>query len=355
MRLITKTGLAAALSAALIVAATPSFALSRFRTPDPGQGEFFEQLEKGERPSRGKPLTAAQRQKLEAAPAAANGVAAQAAVPVVSTTFYFSAHPDDYALFMYPYRDVVLRDARVVFIFVTAGDAGLGAGPTGAPYYLARENGSLRGVRFMADATTSTPSTPSTTLVNVRGHTIRRVAYKNTITYLLRLPDGNGDGLGFPGTGNASLAKLRSRQIATLRAVDGSTTYTSWSDLVNTLATIVRTQAAGTPNVWLNTHDPGITINPGDHSDHWTTGVASVAIQTALPCVNMAYHTGYSTSGLVNMDLDDINNKTGVYANYASGMAEGRYPGAAWDAAHKSWLGALVYRIRRGNAPTCNF
>lgn len=352
---LTKVGAAAVLALSLLaVAGTPSLAV-RIRTPNPKQATFFEQLQKGERPSLGKQPTAAQKAKLSAAPATNALVASQAAVAPVATTFYFSAHPDDYALFMYPYRDVILPDARVVFVFMTAGDGGFGAGPSGASYYLARENGAQRGVRFMADAENEAVAAPSTTRVTVNGHSIVRTAYKNTVTYFLRLPDGNGDGLGFAGTGNASLARLRNRQISTLRAVDGSTTYTSWADLVSTLTTIVRTQAVGTQNVWLNTHDPNTSANPGDHSDHWTTGFAAAAIQPALPCVNMAYHTGYATSGLVNMDIADIANKTGTFANYASGMAERSYPGRAFDDLHKSWIGALVYRIVGGNWQGCRF
>lgn len=334
-------------------AMSPSFA-ARYRTPDPKQSDFFEQLQKGQRPSTRRPLTAAQKRKLFAAPKTSNLVS-MASVPLVSTTFYFSAHPDDFTLFMYPYRDVVLPDARVVFVFVTAGDAGLGKGPTGKPYYLARENGSLRGVRFMADAKDTTTATPTSGRVTVNGHSIQRTAYKNTVTYFLRLPDGNGDGAGFAGTGNVSLLKLKNSQISRLTAVDGSTSYVGWTDLVTTLKEIVRTQAVGTWNVWLNTHETDLTLNPGDHADHILTGMASEAIQPILPCVNLAYHVGYSTTGLVNMDADEALNKTGIFANYASGMAEKGYSGAAWDDVHKSWLRGLNYRILGGNWQGCAF
>ena len=59
--------------------------------------------------------------------------------------FYFSAHEDDWQLFMNPaaFRDVRDAAARCVFVHVTAGDAGLGTGNGGRHhlYYLARENG----------------------------------------------------------------------------------------------------------------------------------------------------------------------------------------------------------------------
>src|SRR5690349_21191295 len=70
--------------------------------------------------------------------------------------FYFGAHPDDWQLFMNPnaYYDVQRPSNKVVFVYVTAGDAGVGLGNGGRaqPYYLARENGGKLSAKFMADA-----------------------------------------------------------------------------------------------------------------------------------------------------------------------------------------------------------
>ena len=71
-------------------------------------------------------------------------------------SFYFAAHEDDWQLFMNPnaFNDVTGGARKTVFIHVTAGDAGLGAGSGGRkhPFYLARENGALQAIRFMVDA-----------------------------------------------------------------------------------------------------------------------------------------------------------------------------------------------------------
>ena len=68
----------------------------------------------------------------------------------------FGAHPDDWQLFMNPnaYHDAQNASNKVVFIYLTAGDAGAGLGNGGRsqPYYLARENGAKLSVRFIADA-----------------------------------------------------------------------------------------------------------------------------------------------------------------------------------------------------------
>lgn len=272
----------------------------------------------------------------------------------ISTMVYLSAHPDDFALFAYPYRDVVAPRTRAAFIFLTAGDAGLGAGPVGAPLYLAREAAAIRGIRFMADAGKPWPEDSTTAKVTVNGHPIYAVYYRSTAAYFLRLPDGNGDGEGFPGTGYASLSKLYSGSIATLRAIDGSTTYRGWSDLVATISAIVRGEGSEKPNVWLNANDPDTTFNPGDHADHLAAGSAAEAIQSGLPCVNAAYHVGYATAGLMNLPQDDVLNKAATFANYASGMADKNHFGA-WDEAHKSWLSGLSARIALGNRTACAF
>jgi hypothetical protein len=48
-------------------------------------------------------------------------------------SFYFSAHQDDWQLFMNPsaFRDVLEGNTKCVFIHMTAGDAGLGTGNGG--------------------------------------------------------------------------------------------------------------------------------------------------------------------------------------------------------------------------------
>ncbi len=207
----------------------------------------------------------------------------------------------------------------------------------------------------MADANTSSTADPNSGWVLISGHAVYRTVYKNTVSYYLRLPDGSGEGSGYPAHDWASLIKLKNGEIRSMRAVDGSTTYTSWADLVKTLTTIVKTQAAGSPNVWLDTHEIDQVASPGDHSDHLATGLAVAAIQSTLPCANLAHHVGYANSGLVNLDLDDIENRAATFANYASGQAEKGYPGVVWEPTHKSWLAGMVMRLTPGNGQKCAF
>ncbi len=131
-------------------------------------------------------------------------------------SFYFAAHEDDWQLFMNPpaFQDVINGAAKTVFIHMTAGDAGLGIGWGGRkhPFYLARENGAETAVRFMADAD-DIPAERVAGPMTFNGHAIYRVAYRNTVSYFLRVPDGNPLGSGYYDTGFQSLKRLAAGDI----------------------------------------------------------------------------------------------------------------------------------------------
>ena len=83
---------------------------------------------------------------------------------------------------------------KAVFIHVTAGDAGGAPAGEPVPYYLAREEGALRAVRFMANAADPTigkGAKMDSAMVTRGGHGVQRYAYANAVVYFLRLPDGN--------------------------------------------------------------------------------------------------------------------------------------------------------------------
>jgi len=116
---------------------------------------------------------------------------------------------------------------KSVFVYTTAGDAGLGIGP---PTNLFSQPGGRReaAVRFIANLD-SLPAHGALGMAQVNGHAIATYTYKNVISYFLRLPDGNGwaqaivDRLGFVGETTAGPRP-------TLSAVDGSATYIGWND-----------------------------------------------------------------------------------------------------------------------------
>jgi hypothetical protein len=130
------------------------------------------------------------------------------AIIAQNTNVYVAPHPDDWQLFMNPnaYTDLKNPNKKVIFLHITAGDDGDG---TGTNFYLAREEGSLRAIRFMSNTfSTGIGSNMNKTTVTINGHQIPKFSYRNATAYFLRLPDGNVNGDGYILHNNVSLKKL---------------------------------------------------------------------------------------------------------------------------------------------------
>ena len=222
-------------------------------------------------------------------------------------SFYFAAHEDDWQLFMNPsaFEDVASGTAKTVFVHVTAGDAGLGMGWGGRkqPYYLARENGAETAIRFMADAN-DIPADKTASHLPFNGHSVYRVSYRNTVSYFLRVPDGSMSGTGYYETGFESLKRLADGEKDVLSAIDGSTVYHGWNDLVATLRAILEYERGRAAIMQINVAelDPG--INPNDHPDHLMTARAALDAANGLPCVRRVHYVDYASSRLPeNLEL----------------------------------------------------
>jgi LmbE family N-acetylglucosaminyl deacetylase len=100
------------------------------------------------------------------------------------------------------------------------------------------------------------------------------------VAYFLRLLDGNADDGGYPKTSAQSLKRLAAGQIATLSAIDGSTIYRSWDDLVAALRPILRDER--TSRVQINVAELDAQINPNDHPDHMMTAKAALEASAGL-------------------------------------------------------------------------
>ncbi|MGQ0683793.1 hypothetical protein [Bradyrhizobium sp.] len=280
--------------------------------------------------------------------AASPALAAEGARPD-KVSFYFAAHQDDWQLFMNPsaFRDVIGAAAKTVFIHVTAGDAGLGTG-TGKrkhPLYLARDNGAEQAVRFMADAEAEPGSgTASTTPFN--GHPIYRVSYRNTVSYFLRVPDGSPLGTGYVHTGFQSLKRLADGDNGTLAAVDGSTAYHGWNDLVGTLREIIRRERGQARLVQLNVAELDPHINPGDHSDHLMTAKAAIAAARDLPCIRIVSYVDYASSKLPeNLDPHERDMQSSVFAVTLAGVQALGQP-TSWRHYDRSYVGRNYFRVQ---------
>jgi hypothetical protein len=271
-----------------------------------------------------------------------------------AVTFYFVAHQDDWQLFMNrnAYADMQNPAVKVVFVYMTAGDAG-----NDQSYYLAREEGAKEAVRFAVDTTLGPDVGASSGLhstASINGHSITVYKYKNTVSYFLRLPDGNGDGGGFAATGYVSLQKFWNRTIPTLNPIDGSTLYSTGDDLLWTMYSIAHSEAAGAQWAWINMPDPITSNNPNDHSDHVHTGwLTETVAANLLSCMNVAYYVDYDVANRNrNVPDDELLNQVGVFAVTVHGRTEAGH-GSTWDQGHKNWLGRSYFRTRAGYGSAC--
>ena len=238
--------------------------------------------------------------------------------------FYFAAHEDDWQLFMNPaaFYDVLDANTKTVFVHMTAGDAGLGTNTGGRkhPYYAARENGAENAIRFMADSDNRAPDKTGVSTPAFNGRQIRRVSYRNTAAYFLRLPDGGTEGDGYAGTGHQSLQRLAHRQIRALTAIDGSASYASWSDLTATLRAIVDTEREQAPAIHLHVPETDSKLNPGDHPDHYMTARAALDATEGLSA-HRVHYVGYSgAKSPENLGAKDRDIKCAVYAVTVAGV-----------------------------------
>jgi hypothetical protein len=280
-------------------------------------------------------------------------LAAQAedARPYDKASFYFAAHEDDWQLFMNPsaFLDVTGTKTKAVFVHVTAGDAGSGLGRRGRkhPFYLARENGAEAAIRFMADAN-EMPAEKVADRKILNGHSIHRVSYRNTVSYFLRLPDGNASGAGYPVTGNESLRLLAEGARRKLRAIDGSATYRSWADLTATLRALIDHERADAPAVQINVGETDPVINPGDHSDHLMTAKAALEAAKNLSCARRLHFVDYASAGLPeNLDAKQRDMETAVFAVTAAAIRALDHS-SAWHHYNDSYVGRNYFRVEEG-------
>jgi hypothetical protein len=266
-------------------------------------------------------------------------------------SFYFAAHEDDWQLFMNPsaFHDVLEGAAKTVFVYVTAGDAGLGTRNGGRrwPYYRARENGAEEAVRFMAD-TDHEPAKRISATVTLNEHRIFRVQYRNTVSYFLRVPDGNIKGEGFEDTGFQSLLRLRKGAIKTMTAVDGSTVYRGWSDLVRTVRAIVDAERGGAPLVQINVAETDPAINPDDHADHLATARAALDAVNDLSCVRRVSYVDYHSAKLPeNLNEQQRDMESSVFAVTLAGV-QALDHSTSWRHYDGSYVGRNYFRVQEG-------
>lgn len=270
--------------------------------------------------------------------------------PMVSV--FAVAHQDDWQLFMNPEAFHAMNEPqeKAVFIHVTAGDAGAGAGGPGpVPYYLAREEGALRAVRFMANAADPAigrGAQMQSTIAMRGGHGVQRYAYRNAVVYFLRLPDGNIVNGTVYTPHPESLTRLRSGEAATSGTVEMSGRYEGWGDLVETLNAIVEAEKVAGSGLTLHIAELDEEINARDHPDHRATAFAMEDVARLHPCAPLYRHIEYHTKTMpVNVTGTDYMIDVGTWAATASGLSD-NHAKATWEPEHNAWIGRAYSRVQ---------
>lgn len=264
-----------------------------------------------------------------------------------STRFFISAHQDDWQLFMNPnaYESIKNEEDKTVIIHTTAGEAGMGMGNDA--YYLAREKGSLAAVRFLSNTHTTGAGLGAEmerTYVNLNGHKIVRYQYRNCVVYLLRLPDGNGNGNGYELHDFKTLSKLYEGTIENIPSIDKSTIYKNREDLEKTLRTLLLKEQKG-QNTEIHLADTDQNINPGDHADHQVSSKFFQEAAKALGGIKLYLYTNYETAQLPkNITEEAYLVSAATWGVTTANIADYRHY-STWDDVHNSWIGRQYFRI----------
>lgn len=252
------------------------------------------------------------------------------------TVFYLGAHQDDWQLFMTPqaHRDLTAARTRVVFVYLTAGDAGIEAS-----WRRGRTAGALGSVQF---ATRQRIEAPVPERAEANGHPVALYPIAHTRSYFLDLPDGNVDGGGFPATGRQSLQRLRAGALPALETQADSpafaTRYVSWQDLTATLRALLEREGPGEVHLL----DP----QGARHADHRDTGLlARDAIGDAAGYPQAFYEDYAIAERPPNVEGLDLAWKAGLYFAYAQAAFERSGQTHPFDDLHLSFL-TRQYRTR---------
>jgi LmbE family N-acetylglucosaminyl deacetylase len=223
--------------------------------------------------------------------------------------------------------DIVAKQIRtgkqVAVVYLTAGDDG-----RDSLYWATREQGALQSTRVAVGSGTSDPAGDQCSAVKVLEHAVMKCTIANTASYFFRLPDGGRNGAGFPRHSYQSLRKLRDKRTASISAVDGSTTYDGWADLISTVSELID-QSSAERVATIHTSDPSVVANPHDHFDHRMAGLL-VADLRRKHTWNVAYYTGYAlASRAPNRSNDQMREKTALFVAYDRVMTK---VNAKWSA-----------------------
>jgi hypothetical protein len=248
--------------------------------------------------------------------------------PITKTlSVYIVAHQDDWQLFMgvNAFNDIeaTISDStrKVVFIYVTAGDAGLHY----SDYSRSRERGAAESIHFVYDSKSQKnpprKKTESAVIsygkdpdLHVRSIPVYR--YRQTASYYLRIPEERDK------TGQTPLQNLRNGKISSLSTIRNNpepfgTTYANTQDIAETIRAIILAETTDSTTVKiLNAPDTNETENPNDHPDHYQTGTLAQLAVIGLGFTQNLFEEYITDHKPENLSADDIVKETSVFVAY---------------------------------------
>src|SRR5437867_1694039 len=253
------------------------------------------------------------------------------------------AHQDDWQVFM---GDVVANRIKagdsVTFIYLTAGDDG-----RDSLYWRTRERGALQSTLVAAGARPS-DSVIGCSMTRVDEHEVQECLVGSTRSYFLRLPDGKRNGAGFGLHSYQSLRKLRAGRITAISAIDGSTSYRGWEDVVATVRQLI--DSSSREDIMLHTTDPSITVNPHDHFDHRMAGLLVADLRKTRNW-KARYYVGYAlATRAANRSQDQARVKKAIFLAYDKEMMRVNRQWSAY-AEHPAFYAECMLRTYARSAP----
>ena len=258
-------------------------------------------------------------------------------VTLAQRDVFVVAHQDDWQLFM---GDIVAKKIKAgdaaTFIYLTAGDDG-----RDSLYWQTRERAALESIRLIIIGVKAGDSAAvSCSTTQVLNHPIRKCVVANTESYFLRLPDGKRNGTGFSSHDYQSLRKLRGKKIPAIAAIDGSTGYKGWGDLMATTSMLA---GSGTVDIVVHASDPSKAANPHDHFDHRMAGLLVNDLRKGQRW-NTQYYVGYAlATRAANRSSDQAREKTAIFLAYDKEMMR---VNKAWSAyqEHRAFYAECMLR-----------
>jgi hypothetical protein len=178
--------------------------------------------------------------------------------------------------------------------------------------------------------------------LDIDGIRVYRTALnEQTILYNLRLPDGSGNGEGYPRTQHTSLTKLNTHHVQTIKTIDQGVVY-DLGRLYHVLTRVINIEADQASDLEFNLTESNPALNGGDHADHLATSDIMQAVISQLDggrCIREnKYSTYINRYKPISMSALSYQQHIAMWHVLNDTLVDYRYH-SVLDAGHLGWLG----------------